>query len=145
MISKEEYDLIRGSWIKAMTRSESLGAIFYGKLFARYPHLRELFKVSKEEQARKLTFVLTIVFTKLNKMGDIENEVNGLALRHIRYGVKPSHFHIFGKVLLDTLSIVLEEEWTNEYRSVWEKMYTIISDAMVKAIKEEEDLTGIMS
>lgn len=138
MITKQEYNIIRESWVKAITRSNSLGAIFYGKLFAKYPHFRVLFKGDKDEQARKLTFVLTVIFTKLSKIEDIENEVYGLAKRHIRYGVKPSNFEAFGSVLMDTMDVVLEEEWTNECKRSWQKMYTIITTAMIKAMKEEE-------
>lgn len=142
MITKHEYNIIRESWVKAITRSNSLGAIFYGKLFAKYPHLKVLFKGNKDEQARKLTYVLTVIFTKLNKIDDIENEVSGLAKRHVRYGVKPSNFEAFGEVLMDTMAIVLEDDWTSECKRAWRKMYTIITTAMIKAMEEEENMVA---
>lgn len=137
MISETEYDIIQKTWTKAITMSDSLGTIFYKKLFAKHPHFEPLFAIGKGKQEKKLTFVLGTIFTKLNKIEDIENEIRSLAKRHIQYQVKTDDFELFGDVLIDTMALVLDDAWQEEYDTVWKKIYKIVSEAMIKEMKAE--------
>jgi hemoglobin-like flavoprotein len=64
---------------------------FYDRLFELDPSLRRMFHSPREEQARKLAHVLTVVVNGLSRPQQILGAVKELGRRHLVYGVCAEH------------------------------------------------------
>jgi len=106
---------------------ESATTIFYDRLFQLDPSLRSMFRSPKEEQARKLAHVLTVVVKGLNKLEQILPAVKQLGRHHSSYGVRSEHNAAGGAALLWTLQSGLGEAFTPEVRDAWASAYSLLS------------------
>ena len=85
-ITPEDIQIVKSTWGKAITDRDKVGSLFYGKLFELAPSVKPLFTSDPTEQSRKLTSMITVVVTKLDKLDEILPEVKSLAIRHNKYG-----------------------------------------------------------
>lgn len=56
-----------------------------------------------------------------------------LGLKHVRYGVRPAMFPVFGDCLVETLEEVLGGDMTPSVRKAWVDTYKVLSGFMVNA------------
>ncbi len=106
--------------------------IFYGRLFLEEPSLEKMFKVSKQDQAKKLVDMLDAIVKRLDRLTEISDEINAMAVRHTSYGVKPKHYDQVGKALIWTLKAGLGKDWTKEVETAWMACYTILAKSMLE-------------
>ena len=81
--------------------------LFYSKLFADKPALRKMFPANMEQQYRKLIDMLNSIVMRLDKPGELTEDIAAMARRHVDYGVKPAHYKLVGSALLWTLQKAL--------------------------------------
>lgn len=125
---KESHQLVAGLPV------ETVGQLFYDRLFATAPEVRPLFsRTSVPEQSKKLLATLTYVITRLDRLDSVVSDVEALARRHIRYGVQEYHYVLVGQALLWTLEQGLGEAWTPEVQAAWQACYTLLSETMINA------------
>jgi hemoglobin-like flavoprotein len=135
-MTQKQIELIKSTWaMVAKMDPEVVGQLFYNRLFEIAPPVKHLFRNPVPEQSRKLIAMLNYVISKLDKLNDIMEEVSQLAQRHVRYGVNAGHFVIVGETLLWTLEKGLGEAWNDEVKEAWTVCYTILSSAMINAMK----------
>lgn len=133
-MTTKQIDLVKSTWaMVAAIDPVTVGGLFYGRLFEIAPELKSLFKISIQEQSRKLLAMIGYVINKLHKLDDIIDEVGKLARRHVVYGVKPEDYNDVGAALLWTLEKGLGENWNDEVKEAWTVCYTILSEAMIAA------------
>jgi hemoglobin-like flavoprotein len=132
-------DLVKNSWaLVAKIDMETVGGLFYNKLFEIAPEVKPMFSRSvMPEQSKKLLGMLSYVISKLDRLDDILDEVKKLALRHNVYGVKAAHYTAVGTALLWTLEQGLDTYWNNELEVAWTEVYTVLSGAMISFSKTE--------
>ncbi len=138
-LSDEQIALVKDSWVTLVTRYEQAGQIFYDRLFEKNPDLRSLFKHEMETQNRKLLFAVSLIITKLSKLDKVKEEIKHLGRRHVDYGVLPKHFEPFGEAFLAMHQELLGDKWTPELEAAWEKVYQVISKAMIELIQEKRE------
>ncbi|GAB2554477.1 globin family protein [Spirosoma areae] len=125
---KESYQLVAGLPV------ETVGQLFYDRLFATAPEVRPLFsRTSVPEQSKKLLATLTYVITRLDRLDSVVTDVQALARRHVHYGVQEHHYVLVGQALLWTLEQGLGEAWTPEVQAAWQACYTLLSEIMINA------------
>ena len=132
-MTKQKILVVKTSWSYAIINSEEIGAQFYEKLFELDPALRVLFKPEMQAQTKKLMTMITFVISKLQTLEDIISEVNALAQRHVRYGVRAEYYQTVGLALLWTLEKNLGDYWNTETQQAWTEVYTLLSNAMIEA------------
>ena len=67
------------------------------------------------------------------KAGELTEDIKQLAIRHVAYGVKITHYKFVGEALLWTLEQGLGKDWNEEVESAWTACYTTLSETMIKA------------
>lgn len=117
----------------ATLEPETVGGLFYNRLFEIAPEVRAMFHTPVAEQSRKLLSMIGYVINKLDKLEDIIDEVAKLAQRHVQYGVSAAHYQVVGSALLWTLEKGLGEHWTEEVKEAWVLCYTTLANAMIAA------------
>ena len=132
-------ELVKKSWaLVAAIDMETVGMLFYNRLFEIAPEVKPMFsKSAMPEQSKKLLTMLSYIIAKLDKLEDILDEVAKLAQRHEGYAVKEEHYTAVGTSLLYTLELGLGAQWTRELKLAWTEVYTILSSAMINATRVE--------
>jgi hemoglobin-like flavoprotein len=135
VMTTKQIGLIKSSWsLVAAIDPQTVGSLFYNRLFEIAPEVRPLFnRTSVSEQSKKLLAMLSYVISKLDKLEDIIEEVVKLAQRHASYGVKEEHYTVVGGALLWTLEKGLGAQWNEELKEAWTVCYVTLSSAMINA------------
>ena len=132
-------ELVKKSWaLVAAMDMETVGGLFYNRLFEIAPEVKPMFKNNSiPEQSKKLLTMLSYVIAKLDKLDEIIDEVAKLAQRHKGYGVKAEHYRAVGTALLWTLEQGLGTKWNEDLKAAWTEVYTVLSEAMINAAMAE--------
>ena len=131
-------ELVKTSWaLVAKMNMETVGGLFYNKLFEVMPEAKPMFSRSPiPEQSKKLLGMLSYIVSKLDKLEEILDEVAKLAKRHTVYGVKDEHYSAVGIALLWTLEKGLGAYWNEELEQAWTEVFTTLAGAMM-AVQHE--------
>jgi hemoglobin-like flavoprotein len=138
MMTKEQIVLVKKTWrILRAIDPKIIAGTFYAKLFNDHPKLKRLFPKDMEPQYVKLMDMLSAIIARLDRIGELSEEMAAMAERHVGYGVKPEHYKMVGNALLWTLEKGLGTDWTHEVQSAWEKAYEQLAEAMIQAPHEK--------
>ena len=135
-MDQAQQDLVRTSFAKVAPNADLAAGMFYDRLFAIDPALKNLFKENLNTQAQKLISMITFVVHKLNNLQDVVKDVKALGKRHKNYNVKPEHYAVVAQALLWTLEKGAGDTWTEDHRDAWVAAYTILSQTMMQAASE---------
>ncbi len=125
--------LVQQSFEKAAKLGEKVAEIFYAELFSIDPALRGMFKGDMHEQRKKLLTTLAFVVRSLHAPEKIIQPAQNLAVKHVRYGVKPEHYTLVGNALLRTLKKGLGAEYTAELHDAWVAAFRTLANIMKEA------------
>jgi hemoglobin-like flavoprotein len=132
VVSPRQTRLIRQSLESLEDYSNSLTKLFYGRLFELAPSTRHLFKVSLEEQSRKLLEMLVTAAEALDDFESLRPRLTELGRKHVTYGAKPEHYDVLRTALLWALAQALEQEFDPDTKAAWEQMLRVISETMLE-------------
>jgi len=135
MIDPRQIALVQDSFLAVVPVTGIAAADFYDELFARAPDTRLLFKSDMAEQGRKLFLTLAAVVDGLDRLDEVVPVARDLAIRHLRYGALPHHYHAVGAALLAMLRRQLGARFDAETEAAWAAAYTLIADTMVDAAR----------
>lgn len=136
MITPDEVSLVQSSWAKVAPMSDAAADLFYGKLFELDPSLKQLFPADMAEQKKKLMQTLAFCVNGLNDLGEIVPAVTSLGKRHVDYKVRDDHYPTVGAALLWTLGEGLGDDFTEQAKAAWAKVYGVLSSTMQTAASE---------
>jgi hemoglobin-like flavoprotein len=116
------------SWQQLGTSRDGLAAVFYQRLFALAPTLRELFRnTDMPAQEQKLTATLGALVSGAVSADALAE----LGRRHAGYGVRPEHYGVVAEALLWSLEQRLGALWTKATQAAWEDALTRVAGIML--------------
>jgi len=77
--------------------------------------------------------MLSVIVGRLDRMDELTEDIRQLAIRHVKYGVKPEHYRTVGIALLWMLEQGLGKDWTDDVRDAWTACYAMLSQTMIDA------------
>jgi NAD(P)H-flavin reductase len=110
---------------------------FYGQLFLRQPHLRELFPPAMDEQRDRLFRALGRIVESLSTPDEMAAYLSQLGRDHRKYRVEPEMYEAVGTALLATLRAFARDAFTSEAQEAWTQVYAAGSSLMIKAAEED--------
>jgi len=128
-----EVNLVKLTWSRVVPIKDTAAGLFYGRLFELDPSVKPLFKGDISEQGSKLMATLNTVVGSLDQLDDVVPVAQQLAVRHVRYGVKPEHYDTVGAALLWTLERGLGAGFTGDVKQAWASAYATLAGAMKAA------------
>ena len=131
-ISNRQIMLVQESFAKVAPISEQAAEIFYNRLFEYDPALKPLFKKGMKVQGQMLMSALTMAVESLTNLNALVPELEKLADRHVKYGVKPEDYSPVGNALLYTLKQGLGPDFTPEVRQAWVDTFRLMATVMKK-------------
>jgi hemoglobin-like flavoprotein len=135
-MTPEQIELVQQSFRSVLPIRDAAAAIFYRRLFELDPALRRMFPADLSTQGSKLMTSLGFVVQGLANPERIVPAVQGLARRHVGYGVQESHYATVGQALLGTLAEGLGDAFTPQLRDAWAAAYALLSGVMIAAATE---------
>jgi nitric oxide dioxygenase len=134
-MTPEQAQIIKLTFAQVMRDRDRVGRMFYDRLFSIAPEVKPLFKGDIAEQSRKLMDTLALAVGMLRDMPTLVITLEGLARRHVGYGVKDEHYDKVGEALLWTLEKGLGDAFTAQVRDAWAALYVAVSQVMRSAAK----------
>ena len=132
-------DLLESSFNALAPHGALLVARFYEELFKRYPSVVPLFsKTTPEEQQKKLLAALQLVVKNLRKPKVLEKALVGLGEKHQAYGAVAEHYGAVASTLLDVMSELAGDLWTDEVAQAWEDALNKIAEVMLSTYNSED-------
>lgn len=136
-MTPDQIKLVQDSFREVVPIKTAAAALFYEKLFAIDGSLKRLFReTDMSKQGAKLMAALGFVVHGLSRAETILPTVQGLARRHVGYGVEERHYPIVGQALIETLEAGLGEAFTAEVRGAWAAAYGLLAGVMIAAARE---------
>ena len=134
-MKQEAVTLVQQSWKKVSVIAPQAAELFYKNLFAADPGLKLLFKGNMAEQGEELMQMIGAAVSKLNNLETLVPILQGLAKRHVGYGVQAPHYQTVGAALLKTLEQGLGKDFTPDVKDAWAGAYGVMADVMIAASK----------
>jgi len=135
MLTPTDVALVRASFAQVAIQ-EAAADLFYDRLFAVAPKLRELFPADLREQKRKLMQMIATAVAGLDDLQKLAPAVRALGARHAGYGVRTGDYTVVGQAFLWTLEQGLGEEFTPEVRAAWTNVYDVIATTMQAGVAD---------
>lgn len=136
-MTPEQVQIIKATFAEVLKNKDKAGLLFYDRLFAIAPETKSMFKGDIGAQSRKLMDTLALAIGMLRDMPTLVSTLEGLARRHIKYGVKDEHYDKVGAALLWTLEQGLGSTFTPKAREAWTALYGSVAKIMRNAVKAE--------
>jgi hemoglobin-like flavoprotein len=140
MLTANDIALVRATFAQVVPIQEAAADLFYDRLFAVSPKLRELFPADLRGQKQKLMQMISTAVDGLSNLNQLVPAVKALGVRHSGYGVTTEHYLLVGEALLWTLERGLGRHFTPEVRSAWAKVYHVLAATMQAGAVEADDL-----
>jgi hemoglobin-like flavoprotein len=134
-MTPEQAQIIKLTFAQVMRERDKVGRMFYDRLFSIAPEVKPLFRGDIAEQSRKLMDTLALAVGMLRDMPTLVITLEGLARRHVGYGVKDEHYDKVGEALLWTLEKGLGDAFTAQVREAWTALYVAVAKIMRDAAK----------
>ena len=74
----------------------------------------------------------------LRDLDTVTPKLRDLGARHVRYGARPEHYPVVGKVLIESMAEVAGDTWTPEHELAWTAAFIVVSDAMLDGAERLE-------
>ena len=132
-MTPDQIDDIQTSFAKVLPISQIAAGLFYERLFIIAPEVKPLFKGDMTQQGNKLMATIAAVVNGLKNLDAVVPVAQGLAVRHVAYGVKPEHYGPVGAALIWTLEQGLQGDFTPKVREAWVAAYNTLSGVMIAA------------
>lgn len=130
-------ELLRESWDHALANGGEVALHMYGEIPNLGPEIQELFaKVNLEEQRELFMGTMQFIVMNYERRGLLERMLREMGRRHVRYGVLPEHYGVFGECFLRALKKACGGHWTFETELLWRTVYEDIADVMAQGASE---------
>lgn len=121
--------LIRNSFA-AITDAGAAAMLFYSKLFALNPKLRDLFPDDLTAQALKLINMIAIAVAHVDRLDKVAPVVAMMGRRHRDYGVQASDYETVKQALVQMLAQTLGAKFTPDTAAAWSSLYEVLASVM---------------
>jgi hemoglobin-like flavoprotein len=132
-MTPQQIQLVRSSFQKLAVIPERAGEIFYQRLFELDPNARQLFWGNLQHQGTALFLMLDMIVKSLDIQDKIVPIIFDLGKRHAMYGVRDRHYEPFEQALIDTLSSISGDDFTQDEREAWGAAFAFLADIMKEA------------
>ena len=132
-------DALETSFDLVAPRGDELMDVFYARLFEAAPAVRPLFaSTDLRKQKIMLLRVLGLLRQSLRNLDPIVPVLRDLGARHVRYGARPEHYPVVGRVLIASMAEVAGDAWRPEYERAWAAAFDVVAGTMLDGAAQEE-------
>ena len=134
MLDQKTIDIIKSTVPVLKTHGVEITTTFYKNMFEKNPEVKPLFDMGRQssgEQPKALAMSILASAQNIDNLPAIMPVVNKIAEKHYNSNVKPEHYPIVGKHLLDAIKEVLGDVATDEIIDAWGKTYGVLAGVFI--------------
>lgn len=142
MIAEAKKQVIKETVPVLEEHGTEITTVFYKRMFEAHPELLDIFNKTNQKVGDQPKALAMTVLAAARHIEDIETivpAVTGIAHKHRALEVKPEHYPIVGKYLLEAIQEVLGDAATPEIIDAWGEYYGKIADVFIGIEKEMYD------
>jgi hemoglobin-like flavoprotein len=132
-MTPEQLDLVRSSYAALGDERRAVARDFYRRLFAADPAVAELFGDDPDVMAAKFSDELAAIVEAIVSFDVFAARLQGLAARHVGYGVQTRHYRLVGDALVAALADALAPRWDEALDAAWRTAYNLVAEVMMAA------------
>jgi len=132
----EDAQIVRSHWeeCKTVRYSDEIGELIFQEIGRLAPHVVHLFKKPKKIQSQQFVAAIDIIVSFNEDPAAFYDLLRPLAIRHIRYGVRPDFTRPFGKAVLRAIKVILGNKYTPRVALAFETLWLRVSTCMTRAL-----------
>ncbi len=133
-LSQETIDIVKSTVPVLEKHGVTITTVFYKNMFKNHPELLNIFNHTNQSQGRQQTALANMVLAAAKHIDQLESVVPAVvqvAHKHRGLGVKPEHYPIVGKHLLEAIKEVLGDAATDDIINAWAEAYGVIAQAFI--------------
>lgn len=133
-LSQKTIDIIKSTVPLLEEHGVTITSVFYKNMFNNHPELLNIFNHANQSRGRQQTALANMVLAAAKNIDQLESvlpEVMPVAHKHRGLGVKPEHYPIVGKHLLEAIKEVLGDAATDEIINAWAEAYGVIAQVFI--------------
>ncbi|WP_182201676.1 NO-inducible flavohemoprotein [Paraliobacillus salinarum] len=144
-LDQHTIDLVKATVPVLEEHGTAITSRFYELLFINHPELKNIFNQTNQRKGDQPQALANAVYAAAANIDQLENlipVVKQIGHKHRSLNIKPEHYPIVGKNLLQAMKDVLKEAATEEIINAWAKAYGVIADVFIsieKGMYEETD------
>lgn len=148
MLSERTIQIVKQITPAVAENAETITCRFYQRMFAGNPEVKAFFNQAHQHsggQQKALAGAICAYFTHIDQLEELGPAVELIAQKHCSLGVRPEHYPIVGKHLLDAIQDVMGEAATDEVLAAAGEAYGLLAEVCIgreKAIYEEQRETA---
>lgn len=132
-MTNQEKRIVRDTYAQIRPIAQSLGMLFYGRLFELDPSIRPMFQHDMRLQSGKLMQVLDYTVGQLDRFDEARPMLRELGKKHATsYGVRPEHYATLRKAFIWSIGQALEDQFYPDVKAAWLAVIDEISAEMQK-------------
>lgn len=113
--------------------------VFYRNLLDHHPELKNYFNTVNQEngfQPRALAHLMLQFANNINHIYELIPKMERICQKHCSLGIRPDHYVILGKHLIEAFSEVLDPVMTPDARLAWTKAYWVLANMFIAREKQ---------
>jgi nitric oxide dioxygenase len=149
MLSQQTIETVQSTIPLLAEHGQAITKNFYGKLFQAHPELKNIFNMNNQQDGEQSRALADAVFAYANNITNLEvliPAVQKIAHKHTSLGVKPEHYPIVGKYLLEAIQDVLDLPKDHAALEAWAEAYGQLADVFTNTeeglYQASEELDG---
>ena len=144
-ITEEQKQIVKSTASLLKENGKEITSIFYKQLFENHPELLNFFNQANQKTGTQPLALANVVYFAAENIDHLDvlmPEVNIIAHKHRALTVKPEHYPIVGKYMLQAISEFLGDKSTPEILDAWSAAYTIIANILIETEKKLYNALG---
>ena len=113
-------------------RMPQLTSSFYTRLFEIAPQVRPLFRIDIDVQSQHLAATLALIVRNLRLMDVLEESLMELGAGHAKVGVRPEHYPIVARTMVQTLRDGSGDAWSDQLEADWTAVFERVCRIMMQ-------------
>lgn len=129
-MTPQEKMIVQATFESARQRLDMVGLRLYGRLFERYPGLRQLFPEEMDGQHSCFNQMLAETVKGLEQPDDMLCRLKDLGARHIDYGVQDEYYDALEPLIITSVRLAAGIPFSRKVYAAWRAFYRMVSTAM---------------
>lgn len=133
-LSQKTIEIIKSTVPVLEKHGVDITSVFYKNMFSNHPELLNIFNHANQSRGRQQRALANMVLAAAQNIEQLESIIPAVipvAHKHRGLGVKPEHYPIVGKHLLEAIKEVLGNAATDEIIDAWAKAYGVIAQVFI--------------
>ncbi|CAF1041076.1 unnamed protein product [Rotaria sordida] len=144
-ITAEQKKLLQSTVATMREHGKDITTKFYATLFKEHPEFRNFFNQTNQQTGKQPAALAETVFQFVEHLDNLDvmtPQMSRLSTKHRAVTVKPEHYPVVGKYLIQSIKEYLGDKGTPEVMAAWQALYDLMSSVFIKKEKELYDQLG---